>query len=195
VAGGRAVERIFSDFSDLNRVRKARRVIDHIGEHDAWNVLIVGTGWRGLTEIMIGTAAGRVVYSDLSPTMNKRPYVCADGLALPFPDRSFDLVFSNAVIEHVGGKDEQLGFVAEHRRVAAHCVVTTPNRWFPIESHTRALLRHWSPSWRRRAAPTFTRLLSLHEFRDLLPADAVVEGHPWSATFLATFAGVGGPEH
>ncbi len=180
--------RLFQDFSDLNRVRKARRVLEFMREKQAWKVLIVGTGWRGITESLIGTASPSVVFSDLARNMNKRPYVCANGLALPFPDDSFDLVFSNAVIEHVGDRSDQETFIAEHRRVARHCIVTTPNRWFPVESHTKAVLRHWSPSW-RATQPTFTRLLSRAEFVDLLPPDAMVEGAPWSATFLAMFDG------
>src|SRR5436305_10341374 len=40
--------------------------------------------------------------------------VRADGRSLPFPDRSFDLGFSNAVVEHVaGGRDGQRAFVHE----------------------------------------------------------------------------------
>jgi hypothetical protein len=91
------------------------------------------------------------------------------------------------VIEHVGGEVEQRRFVAEHVRVGRDWVITTPNRWFPVESHTSAVLRHWSPRW-RDSRPEFTRLLSLREFRDLLPADARVVGRPWSATFTAMSA-------
>ena len=72
-------------------------------------------------------------------------YVQGDALQLPFDDGSFDVVFSNAVIEHVGGEDEQRRFVAEALRVGRRAFVTTPNRWFPVEVHTRLPLVHWLP--------------------------------------------------
>jgi hypothetical protein len=73
-------------------------------------------------------------------------YVRADGCALPFADGSFDLYFSNAVIEHVGGRERQRAFVAEATRVARRVFLTTPNRWFPVEVHTRLPLVHWLPA-------------------------------------------------
>jgi SAM-dependent methyltransferase len=72
-------------------------------------------------------------------------YVRADGCALPFADAAFDLYFSNAVIEHVGARDRQRVFVAEAIRVSKRVFLTTPNRWFPIEVHTRLPLVHWLP--------------------------------------------------
>lgn len=72
-------------------------------------------------------------------------YVQGDALDLPFDDGSFDIVFSNAVIEHVGGRDEQRRFVSEAVRVGRRVFLTTPNRRFPVEVHTRLPLVHWLP--------------------------------------------------
>jgi SAM-dependent methyltransferase len=72
-------------------------------------------------------------------------YVEGDACALPFADKSFDVVFSNAVIEHVGDIDRQRLFVAEALRVGRRVFLTTPNRWFPIEVHTMLPLVHWLP--------------------------------------------------
>jgi len=73
------------------------------------------------------------------------PYVQGDALDLPFDDGAFDVVFSNAVIEHVGGRDEQRRFVSETLRVGRRVFLTTPNRRFPLEVHTRLPLVHWLP--------------------------------------------------
>ena len=73
------------------------------------------------------------------------PYVQGDACALPFADGAFDVVHSNAVIEHVGDRERQKAFVREALRVGGRVFVTTPNRWFPIEVHTRLPLVHWLP--------------------------------------------------
>jgi SAM-dependent methyltransferase len=72
-------------------------------------------------------------------------YVQGDACALPFPDGAFDVVASNAVIEHVGDRGRQEVFVREALRVGKRVFLTTPNRWFPVEVHTRLPLVHWLP--------------------------------------------------
>jgi len=72
-------------------------------------------------------------------------YVQGDACALPFDDGEFDVVFSNAVVEHVGDRERQRLLVSEALRVGRRVFVTTPNRWFPIEVHTKLPLVHWFP--------------------------------------------------
>jgi SAM-dependent methyltransferase len=67
------------------------------------------------------------------------------GERLPFEDKSFDIAFSNAVIEHVGNSHSQRKFAAEACRVAKRVFITTPNRWFPVEPHTSIPLLHYLP--------------------------------------------------
>jgi SAM-dependent methyltransferase len=68
------------------------------------------------------------------------------GRPLPFPDKSFDIACSNAVLEHVGGPAERAFFISEHIRVAKAVFITFPNRWFPVEHHTSLPLLHFSPA-------------------------------------------------
>jgi hypothetical protein len=82
--------------------------------------------------------------------------VTASGTDLPFEEDAFDVAFSNAVVEHVGGRDDQRRFVAELCRVAPRVFLSTPNRWFPVETHTLVPLVHWLP---RTAADRVMRAL------------------------------------
>jgi SAM-dependent methyltransferase len=74
------------------------------------------------------------------------------GSALPFSDREFDVVYSNAVIEHVGDRRAQRAFLDEVLRVGKAAFITTPNRWYPIEFHTALPLLHWMPTALYRSA-------------------------------------------
>ena len=67
---------------------------------------------------------------------------------LPFPDKQFDIVFSSAVLEHVGTREDQKYFIEECLSVGKKIFLTTPNRYFPIEMHTFVPFLHWLPwSW------------------------------------------------
>ena len=75
------------------------------------------------------------------------------GEPLSFDDNAFDIVYSNAVLEHVGSRRQQGRFIAEMCRVAPRRFLVVPNRAFPIESHTCLPLVHYLPK------PWFRRLL------------------------------------
>lgn len=75
----------------------------------------------------------------------KPAYAVFDGCSLPFPDKSFDIVFSNAVIEHILGPGRQKRFADEVMRVGRSWFVTTPNYWYPFESHYHLPLIQFLP--------------------------------------------------
>jgi len=52
-----------------------------------------------------------------------------------FEDGSFDIAFSNSVIEHLFAKENHRKMADEVRRVAKYYYIQTPNRYFPIEPH------------------------------------------------------------
>src|SRR5262245_40383167 len=59
-------------------------------------------------------------------------YILGSALEVPFSDQSFDLAFSNSVIEHVGNEEDQLKFAGEMLRVARKIYCQTPCRLFPV---------------------------------------------------------------
>lgn len=96
---------------------------------------------------------------------------------LPFDDDSFDLVFSNAVVEHVGSREQQRGFLDELLRVGKRVFVTTPNRRHPIEFHTVTPLLHYLPTrvYRKIYAAAGFEFFSKEENLNLLDANQFLD--------------------
>jgi hypothetical protein len=184
-------------YSSRSRARKSSAILRLIRDRGVRTVLFVGIGSdpevstpnHQVLERAVAQAVERVTGCDVEETASFEhlTYVRADGCHLPFKSNAFDLVVSNAVLEHVGGESRQREFVHEHVRVGTHWVITTPNLWFPVESHTTTVLKHWSSAWRARQ-DAFTRLMSRRQFRRLLPPEAHLTGSVWSPTFTAVSA-------
>lgn len=186
-------------YSVRNRRRKARHIIDWVHGCKAENILLVGTmgdeyagdanmANAGIVERALAEKFRIKMSINVEPATTSYPFMIADAREMPFPDNYVDFALANAIIEHVGQEAEQRKMVEEMSRVSRTWVITTPNKWFPIESHTSAVFLHWFPSWRKKHESDFTRLLSRREFRRLLPPGALVQGRPWSPTFTAYFA-------
>lgn len=121
---------------------------------------------------------------------DRTAWIIADGRHLPFGDGTFEIVYSNSVIEHLGDLENQRAFANEIRRVGKCYYVQTPNRWFPVEPHLITPFIHFFPrSVQRRLLRNFTvwglvtrptdqqcdqflrevRLLDKAELRELFP--------------------------
>ena len=84
-----------------------------------------------------------------------------------FADRSFQIAFSNSVIEHVGSKEKRSNFAKEVRRLGSSYWVQTPAIWFPIEPHCgmpfwwfypASLKRYFINRWRKKL-PEWTSMV------------------------------------
>ncbi|PYX54623.1 MAG: hypothetical protein DMG76_20940 [Acidobacteria bacterium] len=104
------------------------------------------------------------------------------GCALPFRDKSFDVIYSNAVIEHLVDHDAQQHFAAEVARVGRGWFVTTPNLYYPVEPHYRLPMVQFLPQrWQRSLIRSLGRtpygnlnLLTKRQLQRLLPDGGVI---------------------
>ena len=167
----------------LDTLPKPVRLLDVGGSQEFWQAM--------------GLVAGAdldITVLNLQPQVASLPhfhFVPGDARCMNmFADNSFDVAFSNSVIEHVGSFSDQANFAAEIRRVARCYFVQTPNRYFFLEPHylvpffqflplaVRAwLLAHFSLGWGQKAASleaarneaAATNLLGETRLRQLFP--------------------------
>lgn len=77
---------------------------------------------------------------------NIKKFIIGDGKKTRLPNKKFNIVYSSATIEHVGSFSNQVKFVKECCRLANQSVfITTPNRTYPIDFHTKLPLIHLFP--------------------------------------------------
>lgn len=76
-----------------------------------------------------------------------------DGCSLTMKSGSYDIGFSNSVIEHVGSFERQQQFASEIRRVAKGLWVQTPAYECPLEPHYMAPFIHYCrPAFQKKVA-------------------------------------------
>ena len=175
------------------RASKIQAFLGIIGEHTRTNLLDVG-GNAGIGGEFLPLYRSFTSVTTVNICPNHQPVpsdlninrISGDGCNLPFAEKSFDWVFCNAVIEHVGDFTRQQELASEIRRVARiGYFVTTPNKWFPLEQHTymplyqfmprsiqRSLLQY-APGWRSWDVMSEVRLLSCGEMRRMFPEATV----------------------
>jgi hypothetical protein len=182
--------RRFQVFEDLVRgLPRPLRIIDVGGTTEFWE----HRGWAGRSDVQITMV-------NLKQQPSKYPNITStvgDATTLEgFADRSFEVAFSNSVIEHLFTRENQAAMARQIRRVATAYWVQTPNYWFPIEPHFHvpgwqwapvgvrvAILRRRACGWRGRTPDpqrarkivTEVRLLTRRELLGMFP-DATILG-------------------
>jgi hypothetical protein len=171
-------------FDDLiNRRPRPIRILDIGGTTSFWE----SRGWAGREEYQIVTVNLQKEerrYHNIEPRSGDATDLREYG------DRSFDVAFSNSVIEHLFTYEKQAAMAAEVQRVGSAYWVQTPNFWFPIEPHFQVPGWQWMPrslrvaivrrrrcGWRgpspdkaqAEALVDEVRLLSGREMRSLFP--------------------------
>jgi SAM-dependent methyltransferase len=105
---------------------------------------------------------------------------------LPYDDGAFAVVVASGVIEHLPARSRRAQ-VDEYYRVLAPgghiAILDTPNRWFPLETHSVGLpLVQWLPP---RAAYRYARIGRPRRFRDTDFAGFTQDGTGWRNATLA----------
>ena len=164
------------------------RILDVGGTTQFWEQ----RGWAGRDGVLI-----TLVNPDPQPARHANVLpVVGDGTSLrEFADRSFDVVFSNSVLEHLATRAAQAAMASEIRRVGTSYWVQTPNFWFPVEPHFLfpgwqwlplavriGMLRRYRMGWRgpcpepadARRAVEEIRLLRKRELGELFPGGRIL---------------------
>jgi hypothetical protein len=152
------MHRLYAPFQSYFRTRRMRKFEALFGPAPATRIIDVGGYAYNWTLIDAEPQVLLVNLEDEDRHDGRFHKVHGDGRRLPYADNSFDIAYSNSVIEHVGEPGDQDAFAAEIRRVAPRYYVQTPNRWFVIEPHLIAAGIHLLP---RRVMRRLVRWLSV----------------------------------
>ena len=155
--------------------------------------------WKGsgLTSEMTLLNIHPIPQDEIEPNMRA---TLGDGTKLHYKNHSFDIIFSNSVIEHLSTLENQERFAKECMRVGKGIWIQTPAKSFFIEPHLLTPFIHFLPKdWQRGLIRNFTlwgwltrptreqvdaillevRLLTFAEMKLLFPACEI-----WKEKFL-----------
>ena len=159
-------------------------------------VLDLGAGAGIIEQMNFKGIAGRVCGVDPDPRVMDNPYLDEGkegfGEKIPYPDSSFDMVFSVNVLEHLENPEEVFAEVHRTLKPGGIFLVKTPNKWhyMPlIASVTPHSFHQWVNEKRGRAgvdtfptryranSPSSIRRLATSTGFDVLRLD-LVDGRP-----------------
>jgi hypothetical protein len=187
--------RLKTPFAKWARSRRMGKFVEAIHLHEGISVLDLGgtaSIWASVPSPSINVTLLNLEYGpDLgeAPSSHSFRYLVGDACNVTgFADGSFDLVFSNSVIEHVGDAERRSAFACEVRRLGRGYWIQTPSKWFPIEAHNgmpfwwfypKRLRTSLIASWRKKL-PGWTDMVegtdivTRAELRELFPEATIL---------------------
>jgi len=184
----------------LTRLDRPVHILDVGGTESYWQIM----GLNNDDDVFV-TLLNLIPEKVTMPIMST---MVGDARKIEADDLSYDIVFSNSVIEHVGTYQDQMQMAAEVRRVGKRYFIQTPNKYFPLEPHFLfpffqflplkarvLLLQTFNLGWfekipdanKAREIVESIRLLTKEEFVTLFPQANIYEEKVFGVTksFLA----------
>ena len=143
----------FNLFLDkLNNLKKPIKILDVGGTQKFWNdmnfisregveIVLLNLQEQNTTDLGFNSIVGSAI--DLSK----------------FENKSFDIVFSNSVIEHLYNFENQVKMANEVMRVGKLFFVQCPNKYFLIEPHFNLPYFQFYPFWVKHLIMKYTKLV------------------------------------
>lgn len=134
-----------------------------------------GTGRDGIALARRGARTVSLDYSapslglikaQLEPGDRVSP-VCGDAFAMPFPDRTFDVVFHQGLLEHFRNAGDLVAENARALKPGGYLLVDVPQRYhyYTVIKHLLMALHIWFAGWEREySIGELERLLRAHSF-------------------------------
>ena len=141
---------VYKTFQKRFRPLRMRRFVELFGVEDTSRILDVGGTDDNWAYIQQKPRLTIVNLEKMADDRDNIQFTAGDARALGYRDKSFEIAYSNSVIEHVGTWQDQVRFAAEIRRVGQRYYVQTPYKWFPIEPHFVAPFIHYLPKSMQR---------------------------------------------
>lgn len=182
-----SLESIKRPFSRITRERRMKRFLDEMDLKGGERIIDLGGVAKFWDDVpvpldIIILNLPEAIPPEQTPSHHRIRLAAGDACETGFEDNSFDVAFSNSVIEHVGGPENQRRMAREIQRLAPRYWVQTPSIWFPMEAHTN--MPFWwfyPPSLKRRLIAGWEK--KLPAWCDMIKGTTVISKSSFSAMF------------
>ncbi len=142
------IHKIFNIILPFFRRRRMRKFIKTFSPSPQTSILDVGgtpMNWMLINCPSQITLLNLANSQDMQPLPENYSRVVGDGTDLDYPDNTFDICYSNSVIEHLGSFESQKLFARESCRVGRKIWAQTPAKNFFVEPHLITPFIHYFP--------------------------------------------------